>query len=50
MDAQLPRPGFRGEGLGVPCPLSSRVAEGGGDVGELEEIGRKEGSVNNLME
>ena len=37
----------------VPCPLSSRVGEGEGGVGERdgigkrEGIGRREGSVNN---
>ena len=31
----------------IPCPLSSRVGEGGGAMGEQEGIGRRERSVNN---
>ena len=54
MDAQLPRPGCVCVGGGldvsqgrVPCPLSSRVGEGGGGMVAWEGVGRREGSVNN---
>ena len=52
MDAQLPRTGCRWEGLGLrpgqnSWPLSSRAGEEGGGVREWEEIGRREGSINN---
>ena len=49
MNAQLPRPGCRGKGLGLPTGQSSlpSLKEGGGGIVELEGIGRREGSVNN---
>ena len=52
MDAQLPSSGCRGgRALGFPqgrvlCPLSSRVGDEEGDIGEQEGIERREGNVN----
>ena len=52
MDAQLPRPGCSGEGLGLligqgSLPSLKQGGEGGGSMGVCEGIGRREGSVNN---
>ena len=51
MDAKLPRPGCREEGLGLPTgqdslPSLKEGGERGGGVGKWEGNGRRGGSVN----
>ena len=51
LDAHLPRPGWRGEGLGLPTGQGTltalRTGEGGGGGGEREKGGREEVEIFN---
>ena len=49
LDAHLPRPEWRGEGLGLPTgqgTLTALRTGGGGEIGEWEGNGRRGGGGN----